>query len=98
MKKFLFILISVALAVFSLAACQMNDSTDLGFLESGNSSSVNGSSSESEKEEDSSSSETEKKEDSSSSETEKEDNSSGETGKEEDILIIINTPNGILTI
>ena len=76
MKRFLFVLLSVALATFLLAACNLNNPIDLGFLESGNSSSINTSSSETEKEEDSSSSETEKEEDSSSSETEEEDDKS----------------------
>lgn len=60
MKKLLFILLSVALAVFSLAACDQNNSTDLGFLENSASSSVNSSSSATE--ENSSSSETEEEE------------------------------------
>ena len=57
MKKLLIILISVALAVLSFAACDQNDSTNLGFLENIHASSINGSSSEAE--EDSSSSEEE---------------------------------------
>ncbi len=68
MKKLLIILISVALAVLSFAACDQNDSMDLGFLENSASSNINGSSSETE--EDSSSSETEE---SSSSSEEEED-------------------------
>ena len=69
MKKFLLVIFSVALAVFALAACNLNNSTDLGIFEGSSSSQESGSSQSSSSED----------EESSSTKTEEDDQDEGWT-------------------